>query len=152
MPDPLSYSKEQITQYPDKELEEAWSIFRTYSLERQRLRETVQRFLRKKSPPRNIKAEEIAEGGLTSTKLGEKDILLAKVQGKVYAMDNTCSHSGYPLSEGKLDGYVVTCKWHAAKFDVRSGTVVAPGAEIPPLRCFQIQISNNGTLEFEDKQ
>ena len=68
--------------------------------------------LRKKSPAQSVKAEDIPEGGMAVTKAGEKEVLLAKVQGEIYAIDNACGHSGYPLDQGKLDGYVVSCRWH----------------------------------------
>ena len=39
----------------------------------------------------------------------------------IYATDDSCTHSGASLSEGKLDGCVVTCGWHAAQFDCEKG-------------------------------
>jgi len=48
-------------------------------------------------------------------------ILLANVGGAIYALDNKCPHLGGDLSAGVLDGTMVTCPRHGAKFDVRTG-------------------------------
>ncbi len=55
-------------------------------------------------------------------------IALFNMQGAVYAIDDTCPHRGGPLGEGELDGVTVTCPWHGATFDVRTGAVTGPPA------------------------
>ena len=57
-----------------------------------------------------------------------KKIALFKVDGTFYAIDETCTHRGGPLSEGLLLGIEVTCPWHGAVFDVRTGNVLSPPA------------------------
>jgi nitrite reductase (NADH) small subunit len=47
-----------------------------------------------------------------------------EVDGKVYALDNTCLHQGGPLGEGSLEGEVGTCPWHFWEFNVRTGEKV----------------------------
>lgn len=59
---------------------------------------------------------------------GQK-IALFKTEGAFYAVSDTCTHRGGPLSEGDLEGAVVTCPWHGAKFDVKTGAVVGPPAQ-----------------------
>jgi nitrite reductase/ring-hydroxylating ferredoxin subunit len=61
---------------------------------------------------------ELKEGGLLRVEPEGKPIVLAMVNGKIYAMDAVCSHEGGPLEEGKLEGYILTCPWHYAMFDV----------------------------------
>ena len=46
-----------------------------------------------------------------------------------FALDNTCTYQGGPLAEGELAGHEVTCPWHGATFDVRTGEVVEPPAQ-----------------------
>lgn len=48
-------------------------------------------------------------------------IAVFNVEGKFYAVDNSCPHAGGPLGEGKLCGTEVECPWHGWKFDVTSG-------------------------------
>ena len=66
---------------------------------------------------------DIKEGGLMGVELEGNKIVLAMVNGQVFAIDAVCSHKGAPLEEGKLEGYNLTCPWHYAVFDVRNGKV-----------------------------
>ena len=150
-PNMLEYTANEISRYSDDKLEAEWKDYMVFSRQRQILRETVQRTMRKKAAGARVKFSDISEGGMTTTKEGTREILLAKVGGKVYAIDNTCGHSGYPLNKGKLDGYIVTCRWHDAKFDVRTGEVVAPGADIKPVKRFQVTRSSDGMLHIGEE-
>jgi 3-phenylpropionate/trans-cinnamate dioxygenase ferredoxin component len=147
----MEYSKEAVAQLSDDQLQTEWEKYLAYSYERQRLRALVQSVLRKKSPQHRVNADDLAEGGLTAIKVGENEILLAKVDGKIYAIDNACGHLAYPLNEGRLDGHVVTCLWHFARFDVRTGAVVSAGIDFENLKPLEIRISSDGTLEIAEK-
>jgi 3-phenylpropionate/trans-cinnamate dioxygenase ferredoxin subunit len=56
-----------------------------------------------------------------------KQIALFNVAGQIYAIDDTCPHAGGSLGIGKLDGAVVTCRWHGMKIDVVRGCFPASG-------------------------
>ncbi len=68
---------------------------------------------------------EIPLGKMKMVKLEGKEILIANVEGKYYALGNICTHRGGKLSEGTLQGTVVTCPRHGAKFDVATGKVIS---------------------------
>jgi nitrite reductase/ring-hydroxylating ferredoxin subunit/DMSO/TMAO reductase YedYZ heme-binding membrane subunit len=72
-------------------------------------------------------------------KLDDKPILLCKLPDGVFAIDDTCSHAGGSLCQGPLEGSVIECPRHGAKFDVRTGAVVAPPAKRPQ-RTYPVQI------------
>jgi nitrite reductase/ring-hydroxylating ferredoxin subunit len=55
-------------------------------------------------------------------------VALFNVGGTVYAIANTCTHRGGPLSEGEVEGTTVTCPWHGAHFDLKTGAAVGPPA------------------------
>jgi len=148
---PLEYSREEVAQLADDQLEVEWRQYMAFSTQRQRLREDVQRMMRKKSVEPCVKPEDIPDGGMTATKMGTREILLAKVEGKIYAIDNACGHSGYPLHKGKLDGYVVTCRWHDAQFDLRSGAVLAAGRELKPIKRFCVERADDGTVKIGEE-
>lgn len=59
--------------------------------------------------------------------LGGREILLANVDGAYHAIANRCTHMGGNLSNGVLNGSVVTCPRHGSQFDVRSGKLVGQG-------------------------
>ncbi len=58
-----------------------------------------------------------------------KEIALFNCNGEYYAVDNECTHVGGPLCDGELSGTTVTCPWHGAEFDLKSGEALAPPAE-----------------------
>jgi len=74
------------------------------------------------------KSDEIAPGQGKMIEVGGKKIALFNVEGSFYAIDDTCTHRGGPLSEGSLDGKEVTCPWHGAIYDVITGEVLSPPA------------------------
>ncbi len=76
-----------------------------------------------------------------------KKIALFNLEGKYYAIDNTCTHRGGPLCEGELQGDEVTCPWHGAKFKVTSGDVLSPPAP-QGVKCFLVRVTGND-LEVE---
>lgn len=73
-------------------------------------------------------SDEIAPGQGKMIEVGGKKIALFNVEGAFYAIDDTCTHRGGPLSEGSLEGTEVTCPWHGAIYDVSTGEVVSPPA------------------------
>ena len=48
-------------------------------------------------------------------------VLLFRHDDKVFALDDVCTHTGDALAGGEVDGFVVTCPWHGAQFDIRTG-------------------------------
>ena len=72
---------------------------------------------------RAAKTSEIPAGAIQESQVGGQAIALANVDGKFYAISNTCLHHGGPLGQGALEGSVVTCPWHGWQFDVTTGKV-----------------------------
>jgi ferredoxin-NADP reductase/nitrite reductase/ring-hydroxylating ferredoxin subunit len=77
------------------------------------------------NPIRVSSAAEIAPGSGRVVEANGQRIALFNVGGRYHAIDDACSHQGGPLSEGTLDGQVVTCPWHGARFDVTTGAVLS---------------------------
>ncbi len=50
-----------------------------------------------------------------------KPMALFNVEGQFYAINQICPHMGGPLSEGTLQGKVVTCPWHKWSYYVDTG-------------------------------
>lgn len=63
--------------------------------------------------------------------VGGRTVALFKVTGKIFCLENRCTHLGGPLCKGRLDGSIVQCPWHGSRFDVRTGSVVGPPARVP---------------------
>lgn len=78
--------------------------------------------------PQFVDASDVKDvplGKMKNVEIGERGILLANSDGKVYALCDRCSHMNAPLSMGTLNGKVVTCAMHGARFDVTTGKKVA---------------------------
>jgi nitrite reductase/ring-hydroxylating ferredoxin subunit len=69
---------------------------------------------------------EIPTGKMKVVKLEGKEVLIANVNGNYYAIGNRCTHAEGDLSQGVLEGNVVTCPRHHARFDVTTGKLVSP--------------------------
>ncbi len=70
------------------------------------------------------KTSELEDGAMREVLAQEREILLARVRNNYYATDNHCPHRGGRLSQGKLEGTIVTCPLHGSQFDLRDGQVV----------------------------
>jgi len=79
-----------------------------------------------------IELAELPEGAMRAVTIGSTEILLAHVNGLVYAMGNRCGHMNASLAEGMLEGKVVTCAFHSARFDVTTGQKVSDAVVLPP--------------------
>lgn len=73
---------------------------------------------------RAARKDEIPAGSIREFQVDGKTLAIANVDGKFFAIDNTCLHRGGPLAQGPLQGKVVTCPWHAWQYDVTTGKVV----------------------------
>jgi nitrite reductase/ring-hydroxylating ferredoxin subunit len=65
--------------------------------------------------------------------------LVCRLGDLVFAVAASCPHAGGPLAEGRLDGAVLVCPWHAASFDIRTGLRLR-GPECASLRCFDAEV------------
>lgn len=76
---------------------------------------------------------DVPEGELLGVEAEGKRVCLARVEGEVYAFADNCSHRDFPLSNGELDTdeCFVTCEWHGAQFDVRTGEALCLPATRP---------------------
>lgn len=70
------------------------------------------------------KIEELKSGTMKTVIAEGHEILLVRVGDKYYVTDNRCPHMKGDLSQGKLEGTVVTCPVHGSQFDISNGQVV----------------------------
>ena len=71
------------------------------------------------------KVGEIPEGGVKVVRVDDDAIAVFHVGGQYYALADLCTHDGGELSDGEIDGHVVECARHGARFDIRTGAVLA---------------------------
>ena len=92
------------------------------------------------------KTSDIPLGKMIRTSVDGRDILVANIDGKYYATDDTCTHSGASLSEGRLDGCTITCGWHAAEFDCKTGKLVKFPAKIRNLTSYNVTVESDSVF------
>ena len=85
---------------------------------------------------------EIPKNKMKVFKVEDHEILVVNVEGELYAFENRCPHMGYPLYFGRLEGKVLTCGFHYAKFDVTTGKSLRSITD-KPLKKFKIKIQNS---------
>jgi nitrite reductase/ring-hydroxylating ferredoxin subunit len=73
---------------------------------------------------------DIKEGGLLGVEVGGQRLVLAKLDGRVYAIGGVCTHMGGDLPQGKLEGETLRCPVHRGGFNIKTGEAVMP----PPRR------------------
>lgn len=88
------------------------------------------------------KTNEIESGTGKLIEVGGNEIALFNCDGSYYAIDNQCTHVGGPLCEGDLEGYKVTCPWHGAEFDVKTGSVLGPPAE-ESVKSYKVRVESD---------
>jgi naphthalene 1,2-dioxygenase system ferredoxin subunit len=71
---------------------------------------------------------DLAEGEVLGVDVAGKSIALYDADGRLFATDDICTHAYARLSDGWLDGEVIECPLHAARFDIRTGKVLDPPA------------------------
>ncbi len=76
-------------------------------------------------------------------------IVLVKQGDTIFAMRDSCSHLGGPLSEGKVEGDGIRCPWHGSRFCLRDGSVL-DGPAVFPERVFDVRV-RDGRVEVRAK-
>jgi nitrite reductase/ring-hydroxylating ferredoxin subunit len=71
---------------------------------------------------------DVGPGKAIAVELTGQRIAVFNVEGTYYAIGDTCTHRGGPLSEGEVQGTTVTCPWHGAQYDLQTGNVLSPPA------------------------
>ena len=74
------------------------------------------------------KTKDVPPGQAAAFTIEGQKIALFNVEGTYHVIGDTCTHRGGPLSEGDVQGTKVTCPWHGADFDLKTGTALGPPA------------------------
>ena len=85
--------------------------------------------------------EKYPEGSVSAVEVENKRIALCNVNGELFGIDAVCSHAEELLHLGELDGNLLSCPRHGAKFDVKTGIPATLPAVIP-VKTYPIEIEN----------
>lgn len=108
-------------------------------------------------------SERVPEGGRLVIDIGDRTIGIFRVEGKLYAWENTCAHQGGPVCQGKIiplvteviepggesSGFAfdesrmhIVCPWHGFEYDIKTG--VHPGRPAARLIRVTVEEAANG--------
>ncbi len=87
-------------------------------------------------------ASNVGSGELYGFDYDDKKILLANLDGKIYATDRICTHAEADLSTGILSEEGVRCPLHLSVFNLENGKPQNPPAE-ESLKTYNVKIDKN---------
>ena len=90
-------------------------------------------------------ATDLGDGQTISIPMGRRMIAVVHSGGAYFAIEDVCTHDGAQLTGGAIEGFEIICPRHGARFDLRTGEVMAPPA-YEPLRIFEVR-DNGGRIE-----
>lgn len=85
-----------------------------------------------------IALTDVPEGGMIGGHVGDKNVVLARHNGELFAVSSKCTHYGAPLHEGLVVGETVRCPWHHARFSLRTGAAVGAPA-LNAVACWRVE-------------
>jgi nitrite reductase/ring-hydroxylating ferredoxin subunit len=90
-------------------------------------------------------SNEIRAGEMFSTTVNGTRLLLSRVDGRVHAVIDKCTHLGMPMRKGKFDGRLITCPFHGSTFDIVTGqnqdwVTGVLGASMPKWVCRMVEL------------
>ena len=78
------------------------------------------------------------------------NVVLVKQGDEIFALRETCTHLGGPLSEGKIEGDSIRCPWHGSRFCLKDGRVL-DGPAVFPERPFDVRV-REGQIEVRARK
>jgi len=88
------------------------------------------------------RVDDLAEGTTKRVVVDGAEVLLCSVDGKIYAIEDVCTHDGGALDQGLLEGDRIMCPRHGAYFDVRTGAALTLPAVIP-VRTYAVRVEGD---------
>ena len=84
-------------------------------------------------------ANSIAPGDYAQIEIDDALVAVFNIAGKFYAIDDVCTHDGGELAGGAVEGDVVICPRHGARFCLRTGAALTPPA-YEPVRTYETRV------------
>ena len=76
------------------------------------------------------------------------EVAVFNVDGEFHAIEDVCTHDGAEIASGELDGTVIVCPRHGARFCLKTGEVLCPPA-YEDLHVFPTRVEN-GRVQIRD--
>jgi len=93
------------------------------------------------------KKDEVLPGTARMVEVAGHALAICNTGSGVYTIDNKCTHDNGPLGQGQLEGHVIVCPRHGARFDVTNGRVLALPA-VRPVKSWPTRLTDDA-IEVE---
>lgn len=96
-----------------------------------------------------VSLAEVKEQGLVRISHAPFDIVVAWVDGEVFAIEDACNHAGASLAEGWLEGDCIVCPMHAYVFELRTGKLARPRGLCGDQRTYTVKVEGDDVAIFD---
>lgn len=87
---------------------------------------------------RITKLDDMPEGERLMFEINGEAIVLFNINGELVATGDVCTHDSGPIGDGEIDGDVIICPRHGARFDIHTGKALSlpavTGIPVYPVR------------------
>ncbi|HEX7078054.1 MAG TPA: non-heme iron oxygenase ferredoxin subunit [Candidatus Eisenbacteria bacterium] len=85
------------------------------------------------------RVSDVPEGRPEIFDVDDRKIAVYRLDGSYFAIEDLCTHDGGPLAEGDVEGDVVICPRHGARFSIRTGAALSFPA-VTPVDTFPVRV------------
>lgn len=91
---------------------------------------------------RVAQTSEIAPGTFKTVEIEGEPIAVFNIDGEFYAIQDICTHDGGVLTGGFINGYIIECPRHGAKFDIKTGSAMRMPA-VEPIKTYPLRVEGS---------
>ncbi|MFC4563255.1 non-heme iron oxygenase ferredoxin subunit [Nocardiopsis mangrovi] len=93
---------------------------------------------------------DLPDEGVLGVEIADTPVAVVRSEGRVYAINDICSHAEVNLSEGEVEDGTIECWLHGSCFDLASGKPINPPAT-RPVATYAVKIEGDDVLVSLDK-
>ena len=97
-----------------------------------------------------VKLSDVKAKGTVRIEYPPFDVLVAWVEGEVFAIEDACNHAGASLGEGWLEDKCVVCPMHGYVFDLKDGKLLRPRGLCADQRTYRTSLDGDEVVVFDD--
>lgn len=90
-------------------------------------------------------ANDLKENQTIVAEIKGNNIMVTKINGEFYAVENNCTHENLPLSGGQVCQGQIQCPHHGARFDIKTGKATQIPAVVD-LKTYKVKVENKNVM------
>ena len=88
---------------------------------------------------------EVPEMGTVAVEPAGVPLVIVKIEGEIFALDEYCTHEEVSLADGEVYDHTIECWLHGSCFDLRTGKPTGPSAS-KALATYPVRIDGDDVL------